>query len=202
MIDHGDERETSAAEEGSDHGREQGAGFGEAAQSGEAEEAVPESQAEIARLKDQLLRALAEVENTRRRGEREREDTARYAISGFARDILTVADNLRRALDNIPAEARADDELLNTLAQGVEATEREMLAAFERHGIRKIEPLNEKFDHNFHQAMFEVPNTGKPAGTVVEVMQPGYVLNGRLLRPALVGVAKGEPDQAHVDTTA
>jgi molecular chaperone GrpE len=174
----------------------------EAKPASEIEARLAELEAESARLKDQLLRALAEVENTRRRGEREREDVARYAISGFARDILTVADNLRRALDNIPAHAREKDEMLNTLAVGVEATERDLLAAFERHGLKKIEPLGEKFDHNFHQAMFEVPDTGKPPGTVVQVMQAGYVLNGRLLRPALVGVAKGEPAEIHIDATA
>jgi molecular chaperone GrpE len=167
----------------------------------ELESVRTELGAEIARLKDQLLRALAEIENTRRRAEREREDTARYAISAFARDILTVADNLRRALDNIPAHAREKDEMLNTLAVGVEATERELLAGFERHGLRKIEPLGEKFDHNFHQAMFEVADTGKPPGTIVQVMQAGYVLHGRLLRPALVGVAKGEPAEIRVDAT-
>jgi molecular chaperone GrpE len=167
----------------------------------ELESVRTELGAEIARLKDQLLRALAEIENTRRRAEREREDTARYAISAFARDILTVADNLRRALDNIPAHAREKDEMLNTLAVGVEATERELLAGFERHGLRKIEPLGEKFDHNFHQAMFEIADTGKPPGTIVQVMQAGYVLHGRLLRPALVGVAKGEPAEIRVDAT-
>ncbi len=149
--------------------------------------------AEIARLKDQLLRTLAELENLRRRGEREREDIAKYAIAGFVRDILTVADNVRRALEAIPAHAREEDQNLDSLAVGVEATERELLAAFERHGIRKIEPLGEKFDHDLHHAMFEVENTGKPPGTVVELMQAGYILNDRLLRPAMVGVAKGEP---------
>ncbi|MGB8273696.1 MAG: nucleotide exchange factor GrpE [Alphaproteobacteria bacterium] len=167
----------------------------------EADALRAEFETEITRLKDQLLRALAEVENTRRRAEREREDTAKFAISGFARDVLTVADNLRRALENIPAHTREKDELLNTLAVGVEATGRQLMAAFEQHGIRKIDPMGEAFDHNFHQAMFEVEDTGKPAGTVVQVMQAGYVINGRLLRPALVAVAKGEPAEARVDTT-
>jgi molecular chaperone GrpE len=164
----------------------------------ETEPAVPESdplaqaQAEAARLKDQLLRALAESENMRRRAEREREDTEKYAIAKFAREVLSVADNLHSALENIPADARANDELLNTLAVGVEATERELAAVFERQGIRRVDPLDEKFDPHLHQAIAEVPGTGKPAGTVVQVMRAGYVLQDRLLRPAMVAVAKDD----------
>lgn len=169
-----------------------------------AGDALTEAQAETARLKDQLLRSLAEMENMRRRGERDREETAKYAITGFAREILSVADNLRRALENIPADARATDEMLNTLAIGVEATERELMAIFERFGVKRIEPSGQIFDPNFHQAIAEVPGTGKPAGTVVETMRPGYVIHDRLLRPAMVSVAKGEPGntESHVDTTA
>ena len=146
---------------------------------------------ELADAKDRLLRALAETENVRRRAERERSDAARFGAANFAKDMLNVADNLRRAIESAPA-GQGDDELLRTLLQGVAATERELLAGFERHGVRRIDPLGERFDHNFHQAMFEVENTGKPAGTVVQVLQPGYVMHDRLLRPALVGVAKGE----------
>ena len=162
------------------------------------------AEAEIARLKDQLLRALAETENLRRRAEREREDTAKYAIAGFAREILAVGDNLHLALANIPAEARAADKWLDNLAVGVEATERELLAVFERFGIRRIDPLGEPFDPNYHQAMTEVPGTGKPAGTVVQVMRSGYVIHDRLLRPAMVAVAKGDAAETapQVDTTA
>ena len=162
------------------------------------------AQDEIARLKDQLLRAIAETENLRRRGEREREDTAKYAIAGFAREILAVGDNLHLALANIPAEARAADKWLDNLAVGVEATERELLAVFERFGIRRIDPLGEPFDPNYHQAMTEVPGTGKPAGTVVQVMRSGYVIHDRLLRPAMVAVAKGDAAETapQVDTTA
>ena len=161
------------------------------------------AQAEAARLKDQLLRTLAESENMRRRAEREREDTEKYAIAKFAREVLSVADNLHRALENIPADARGSDELLNTLAVGVEATERELAAVFERQGIRRIDPLDEKFDPHLHQAIAEVPGTGKPAGTVVQVMRAGYVLQDRLLRPAMVAVAKGDEGPApHVNTTA
>ena len=155
-------------------------------------ERIAELEAETGKLKDQALRALAETENIRRRSEREREDTAKYAISGFAKSLLDAADNLRRAIDAVPAGAVEADAALKTLVDGVAATERQLLAAFERHGVTRIEPVGETFDPNFHQAMFELPGTGKPAGTIVQVMQPGYVLQGRLLRPAMVGVAKGE----------
>jgi molecular chaperone GrpE len=148
-------------------------------------------EAELAEAKDRLLRALAETENVRRRAERERSDAGRFGAANFAKDVLNVADNLRRAIESVP-EGQAGDELMRTLLQGVAATERELLAAFERHGVRRIDPMGERFDHNLHQAMFEVENTGKPAGTVVQVLQPGYVMHDRLLRPALVGVAKGE----------
>ena len=162
--------------------------------------------AEIADLKDQLLRALAETENLRGRAERERKDAARYGATGFARDILAVADNLRRAIDSVPVEARDGDSGLRTLLDGVELTERELLAAFEQHGIQKIDPGGEKFNHDRHQAMFEVPGTGQSAGTVVEVLQPGYMMHDRLLRPAMVGVAKDPPKEGeetpHLDTTA
>ena len=155
-------------------------------------ERIAELEAETGKLKDQALRALAETENIRRRSEREREDTAKYAISGFAKSLLDAADNLRCAIDAVPAGAVEADAALKTLVDGVAATERQLLAAFERHGVTRIEPVGETFDPNFHQAMFELPGTGKPAGTIVQVMQPGYVLQGRLLRPAMVGVARAE----------
>jgi molecular chaperone GrpE len=162
-----------------------------------------EAQGEAARLKDQLLRALAEMENMRRRGERDREETAKYAVTGFAREMLSVADNLRRALENISAETRATDESLNALATGVEATERELQAILERFGVRRIDPLGQPFDPHFHQAIAEVPGTGRPPGTVAQVMRSGYVIHDRLLRPAMVMVAKGDPAaEPHVDTTA
>jgi molecular chaperone GrpE len=177
----------------------------------EAEAAAPEPDreaeltAEVAALRDQLLRALAEAENTRRRAERDRADMAKYAVAGFARDLLPPVDNLRRALDSVPAEAAKNDEAVKTLLDGIALTERELLRALEKHGVRKVEPRDVPFDHNFHQAMFEVPETGKPAGTVVELLQPGYVLHDRLLRPALVGVAKAEKQEVEhkpVDTVA
>jgi len=147
-------------------------------------------EAELADQKDRLLRALAETENVRRRAQREREDASKYAVAGFAKDLLTAADNLRRALDSFP-EAAVRDEPARSLLEGVAATERELLGVFERHGIKRIDPKGERFDHNFHQAIFEVERPETPGGTIVEVLQPGYVLHDRLLRPAMVGVSKG-----------
>ncbi len=163
-------------------------------------ERLAAAEAEAAEAKDRLLRALAEMENLRRRAQREREDATKYAASNFARDMVNVADNLRRALASVP-EAQIEDDLTRNLLTGVAATERELLATFERHGLRRVDPLGEPFDHNFHQAIFEMENTGHPAGTVAQVLQPGYVMHDRLLRPAMVGVAKGngkppEPDVA------
>ena len=149
--------------------------------------------AELAKLKDQLLRALAETENTRKRADRDREETAKFAVSNFARDVLAVADNLRRTLDSVPADAKTGNAALATLLEGVELTDRQLLAMLEKHGITRVVPLDQVFDPNLHQAMFEMPGTGKPAGTVVQVLQAGFVIHGRLLRPALVGVAKDEP---------
>jgi molecular chaperone GrpE len=164
------------------------------------EERLAAAEAAAADATDKLLRALAETENVRRRAQREREDAARYGATNFARDLINVADNLRRALASV-AEEQVKDELTRTLLQGVDATERELLAAFERHGIRRIDPMGERFDHNFHQAIMEVENSGQPGGTVVQVLQPGYAMHDRLLRPAMVSVAKGErpPAGASVD---
>lgn len=147
-------------------------------------------QAEVDKLKDQLLRAAAELENYRKRAEKEKQEMAKFAVTNFARDLLTVSDNLRRALESIAPDHAKPEELLNTLLEGVEITEKELLTAFKKHGIEKIEPLSQPFDHHLHQAMFELENQDQPAGTVVHVLQPGYTLNGRLLRPAMVGVAK------------
>ncbi len=181
-----------------------GNGEGQASgwQTGAADAArVAALEAEVAQLKDERLRALAEAENARRRAQRDREEASRFGAAGLARDMLTVGDNLRRAIDAVPAEARATDPALESLVTGVELVERELLSGFERHGIRKVDPQGEKFDANLHQAMFELENTGQEPGTVVQVLVPGYVINGRLLRPAMVGVAKGEPvETARVDT--
>src|SRR5713226_6540030 len=156
---------------------------------GTPEERLAAVEAELADTKDRLLRALAETENVRRRLQREREDAQKYAISGFAKDLLSAVDNLRRALDAVP-EAEVTDARTRSLLDGVAVTERELLAALERHGVRRIDPKGERFDHNFHQAIFEAERPGTPAGTVIEVLQPGYMLHDRLLRPAMVGVAK------------
>ena len=142
-------------------------------------------------MRDRLLRAMADMENLRRRTEREKADTARYAISNFARDVLTVGDNLKRTIDHVPAEAAAQDPALKSFLEGVELTERELLNVLERHGVTHIEPLGQRFDPNTQQSMYEVPNADVPEGTVVEVMQAGYTIGDRCLRPALVAVAKG-----------
>ena len=171
------------------------------------EEAVPEE--DTADLKDKLLRALADLENTRRRATREVADTRKYAASGLAKELLNVSDNLRRALETVTEEMREGDAGVKNLVLGIEMVEKEMLSAFERQAITRLDPLGEPFDHNFHQAMYEKEDTGYPAGTVAEVMQAGYVIHDRLLRPAMVVVSKGggAPEEAPpeidpVDTTA
>lgn len=159
--------------------------------------------AENNELKDRFLRLAAEMDNLRRRTERDVKDAKSYSVAGFARDMLAVADNLRRALDAIPADARAAaDQGLSTLIEGVEMTERSMLSALERHGVKKIEAEGQKFDPNFHQAMFEVPNPNVPNNTVVQVVQAGFSIGERVLRPAMVGVAKGGPKDAPANAEA
>lgn len=173
------------------------------AQPSGAEPSTAALEAEIASLKDQLLRSVADAENTRRRAQRDREDTAKYAVSGFAKELLAVADNLRRAIEAVGVDVRANDEHVSTLLTGVEATERQLLAAFDRAGIQRLDPLGSPFDPNFHQVMMELEGTDKPAGSVVQVLQPGYTIHGRLLREAMVCVAKGDAGKAgKVDTSA
>lgn len=167
-----------------------------------ADPRVTELEGEVAKLKDQLLRALADQENLRRRAERERDDAGKFAIVAFARDMVSVADNLRRALDSLPAEEDGEDDLVRTLREGVDATERELVGALERRGVKKVDPLGERFDPNYHEAMFEVPVSDQPAGTVVQVLQPGYMIHERLLRPARVAVVKSDAPPQKVDTTA
>lgn len=158
-------------------------------------------EAENAKLKDQLLRTLAEMENLRRRTDKQVKDASQYAISNFARDVLTVGDNLRRAIETVSEEARAAaDPALTGLLDGVEMTERDMLKVMEKNGIGRIDPAGERFDPNMHQAMFEVPDPTVTSGTVVQVMQAGYKIGDRVLRPALVGVAKGGPKPVKVET--
>lgn len=145
-------------------------------------------------LKERALRFAAEMENLRKRTQRDVAEARAYGIANFARDMLTVSDNLQRALQAVTEEARADAEPgLMALVEGVEMTERSMLSTLERHGVKRIDPQGEKFDPHFHQAMFEVPNPDVPANTVVQVVQTGYVIGDRVLRPAMVGVAKGGP---------
>ncbi len=148
--------------------------------------------AENGELKDRLLRALAEMENLRRRTEREVADARAYGVANLARDMLSVADNLARAVESFPAEERATaDAALKALIEGVELTERDLQAALGRHGVTKLSPEGEKFDPNFHQAMFEIPHEALPAGAVAQVVQSGWKIGERVLRPALVGVSKG-----------
>ena len=152
---------------------------------------------ESAENKDKLLRALAEMENLRRRTERQVADARDYGIAAFARDVLAVADNMDRALQALDAELREKAEPgIKALLDGVEITERELLKVLEKHGVRKFEPKGEKFDPNFHQAMYEVPDPSVPAGTIAQVVQAGYMIGERVLRPALVGIAKGGPKAA------
>jgi molecular chaperone GrpE len=156
-----------------------------------AEDMALKLEQEKAELKDKLLRALAEMENLRRRTEKEVADTRSYAVSAFARDMLSVADNLRRAIETVPSEARKEDGVLAGLIEGIELTEREFVKVLERHGVRKVDPAGEKFDPNLHQAMFEAPHDNLAKGQVHTVVQPGYAIGERVLRPALVGVSSG-----------
>ncbi|HJO85914.1 MAG TPA: nucleotide exchange factor GrpE [Rhodospirillales bacterium] len=158
-----------------------------------------ELESEIAALKDQLLRTLADSENLRRRTEREKTDMSKYAITSFARQIVSVADNLTRALESVAEEARNGDEELNNLYVGIEMTEKELQNSFEQFHIKVVDSIGQKFDHNLHQAMFEVEDPNQPSGLVVQEMQKGYVLHDRLLRPAMVGVSKGGPKLEDVD---
>jgi molecular chaperone GrpE len=153
---------------------------------------------EVAALKDKLLRAMAETENLRRRSDREKTDTRKYAVADFARDMLAVSDNLQRALGSVSDEARKDNPDLVQLLEGVELTRKTLTGHFEKHGIKEINPLGEKLDPNFHQAVVQLDDPEAAQGTVVQVMQPGYVIHDRLLRAAMVGVAKGVPAQTEV----
>ncbi len=157
----------------------------------DTEAMIAELEAELAEIKDNALRAMAEAENIRKRAERQVADANKYGAVGMARDMLTISDNLRRALDAAPADAAAGDALLANLRAGVEMTENELQQALARHGVKEITPTpGEKFDHNQHQAMFEMETDDYPPGTVAQVMQAGYMLHDRLLRAAMVGVAK------------
>lgn len=174
---------------------EEGEGFANPLHALAAENARQEE--EISSLKDQILRAAAEMENLRRRTQKDVADARAFSISGFARDMLGVSDNLRRALDHVD-EADKEQPGLKTLIEGVELTERELLNGLEKNGVKKLDPKGEKFDPHFHQAMFEVPNTEVPNNTVMEVVQVGFVIGERVLRPAMVGVSKGGPKASDI----
>ncbi len=169
---------------------------------GAAEFAVLEAlRAEIEVLKDQRLRALAEAENMRRRAEKEKKESEQYAITKFARDMLGIADNFSRALAACPPDARANaDAQIKAVLDGVEATDRQLLASLERYGVKPISTEDGKFDPNFHQAVAEVPGNGKPPGSIVDVMQTGFMIGDRLLRPSMVTVARRGETPAHSET--
>ncbi len=163
---------------------------------------IAQLEAEAAEMKEKMMRVLADAENTRRRALKERDDAGKYAVSSFARDLLDFSDNFHRALAAIPAEMH-DDARIASIIAGLEAMDANLLKTFEKHGIKKIEPLDETFNPNFHEVMFEAAVPGKPAGLVIQVIEAGYVLNDRLLRAAKVGVSKGGMGADHqVDRSA
>lgn len=183
----------------------------EAAAAESPEARIQALEAELAQIRDQHLRALADMENLRRRAQREVEDAGKYAVTKFARDVLAVSDNLERAAQAVPPEKRGGDPLVDQLAQGVDMTLSSFRQTLETHGIRRVDPLGERFDSKLHQAMMEVEDRTKPAGTVVQVLQTGYVIADRLLRPAMVAVSRGGPKEgapapetpgSRVDTSA
>lgn len=174
----------------------------EAAEQQQQQQELPDPIADLTKerdeMRDKMMRALAEAENTRKRAEKMQADTSKYAVAGFAKDMLDIADNLRRAIDAVPEDQR---ETMTILIEGVEATEKLMLSAFDKQGIRKIEPKEGKFDPNFHEVMFETEIPGKQNGEIIQLLEAGYVIHDRLLRPARVGVAKasGSPEEHKVD---
>ncbi len=167
---------------------------------------ISELQQQMAAVKDQGLRALAEADNTRKRALKDREDATKYAISNFARDLLDYADNFNRAIAAVPEELKSSgDDRITSLVSGLEAMQRQLLQTLDKNGVKKLEPRDEPFNPHFHEVMFEVPGTGKPAGTIIQLVDAGYILHDRLLRPARVGVAKdeGQGSAVHnIDTQA
>ena len=153
-------------------------------------EPVEALEEQVSELKDQLLRSVAELDNYRKRTEREKEQLRKFGIANFAKDLLSAADNLRRAVESGPSDLEGADESVKNLIVGVQMTEKELLNAFEKNGVRKIDPTGEKFDYNFHQAMFEVETDKEEPGLVMQVLQPGYAIEDRVLRAAMVGVSK------------
>ncbi len=163
---------------------------------------LDEKEKELAAMKDQALRAMAETENTRRRTERELADMSKYAVTGFARDLVNVLENLQRAVDSIPSELQQENPAVANLAKGVEMTQQELLSVFARQGIKRLDPMGEKFDHNYHQAVAQIESPDAEPGTVVQVLQAGYTIHDRLLRPAMVGVAAAASADVQLDTKA
>jgi molecular chaperone GrpE len=153
--------------------------------------------AENVELKDRVLRTLADMENLRRRTEKEVADAKSYGVTNIARDMIAFADNLRRAIESVPAEAREAEANLKTLVEGLELTERDFISRLARHGVKKLEPQGQKFDPNLHEALFEIPDPSVPNGTVMQVVESGYSIGERCLRPAKVGVARGGPKAAN-----
>ncbi len=169
-------------------------GAAETQASGESQTEVEKLQGENAGLKDKVLRTLAEMENMRRRTDKEIADAKAYGVTSFARDMLVFTDNLRRAIESIPQDVRQGaDGPLKSIVEGIEVTERDFLSRLARHGVKKIEPQGAKFDPNLHEALFEIPNPDVPNGTVVQVVEAGFTIGERVLRPAKVGVARGGP---------
>ncbi len=170
--------------------------------SNEAASKIAELEALANHNKDQWLRSVAELENLRKRAERDQQETAKYAASGFARDVVVVMENVKRAAESISAEKRAENELLKTVGDGLDMTVQELSGIMERHGIKRIDPLGKKFDHNLHQAVAQIEIPGTEAGTIIQVVQAGYVMHDRLLKPAMVAVAKSQETTKQLDTSA
>lgn len=200
--DEGPEDEIPAAEASQEEAAPETAGQAEAEPADAAAAVIAALQAEKTELKDQLLRSLAEVENVRRRAQREREDSARYAVKPLAQDLLAVRDNLCRAIESVSPEAAEAEPQLKALLEGVVMTEKSLSAALARHHVEIIDPLGEAFDPNLHEAMFEVPDPQQPPGTVAQVIEVGYRLHDRLLRAARVGVFKAAPAAVVPETSA
>jgi molecular chaperone GrpE len=183
---------------------------GDALDPSQAKAIIQALQAELETTKDQAVRAVAEAENTRRRAKKERDDMAKFAVTKFAKDMLDISDNLRRALEAVPADLLEAEPRIKNVLDGVSVTEATLLKTFAKHGITKIEPMDEPFNPNFHEVMFEAPVPGKAGGIVMQVLEPGYLLHDRLIRPARVGITKddgtggSEPPASggHIDTSA
>jgi molecular chaperone GrpE len=167
------------------------------------EDTIKKLEEEIALLKDQRIRALAEADNVRKRAQRDQEEMSKYAVTAFARDMVSVLENLNRATESLAAHKEQNsEELLKTFAEGIDLTQRELLGIFEKFQIKRLDPQGQKFDHNFHQAVAQVPQPDTEPGTIIQVVQAGYVIHDRLLRPAMVVVAKAAEAEKKVDNSA